>query len=96
MGPGAEMRSAGHYRWRDQRTSQYVLCGWGENAIRFSGIEEVLKRKGIPSGITSMEAAKRYLPYPSSFNAEFVHNAPEEGSAFAPWVGGASGGDLCV
>ena len=39
-------------------------------------------------GITTMEEANRSLNtvYRPAFNAEFVHPAPEEGSAFVPWT----------
>jgi transposase len=40
-------------------------------------------------GITEMDAANRYLTqaYLPAYNAEFMQPAPEEGSAFIPWVG---------
>jgi transposase len=39
--------------------------------------------------ITTMDAANRYLAqtYLPAFNAEFMRTAPEEGSAFVPWMG---------
>lgn len=47
--------------------------------------------------IADMEAANRYLleVYQPAFNAEFACPAPEEGSAFVPWVGGSLGDILC-
>ena len=49
------------------------------------------------AGITGMEAANRYLRevYMPAFNAEFACPAPEEGSAFVPWIGGDLGDILC-
>ncbi len=47
--------------------------------------------------ITDLEAANRYLRdiYKPAFNAEFACPAPEEGSAFVPWVGNSLGDILC-
>ncbi len=41
------------------------------------------------TGITTMAAANQYLSevYLPAFNAEFMHPAREEGSAFVPWIG---------
>lgn len=49
------------------------------------------------AGITGMEAANRYLRevYLPAFNAEFACHAPEEGSAFVPWIGGSLYDILC-
>ena len=49
------------------------------------------------AGITSMEAANRYLSdvYLPAFNAEFGKAAPEQGSAFVPWIGGRLDDILC-
>ncbi len=49
------------------------------------------------AGITDMEAANRYLRkvYMPAFNAEFACQAPEEGSAFIPWIGGNLDDILC-
>ena len=51
----------------------------------------------VAAGITDMEAANRYLQevYRPAFNAEFAHPAPEEGSAFVPWIGGCLDDILC-
>jgi len=48
-------------------------------------------------GITTMEAANRYLSevYRPSFNAEFMQLAAEEGSAFVPWGGSNLDDILC-
>ena len=49
------------------------------------------------AGITDMEAANRYLQnvYRPAFNAEFAQPAPQEGSAFVPWIGGPLEDILC-
>lgn len=49
------------------------------------------------AGITTLEAANRYLEevYRPAFNVEFQQPAMEEGSAFVPWVGGALDDILC-
>ena len=49
------------------------------------------------AGITDMAAANRYLQevYLPAFNAEFAQPAPEEGSAFVPWIGGSLDDILC-
>lgn len=49
------------------------------------------------AGITDMEAANRYLQevYRPAFNVEFSQSAPEEGSAFVPWIGGHLDDALC-
>ena len=49
------------------------------------------------ANITNMETANRYLRevYMPAFNAEFACPAPEEGSAFVPWIGGSLGDILC-
>ena len=51
----------------------------------------------VAAGITDMEAANRYLRevYMPAFNAEFACPAPEEGSAFVPWIGGNLDDILC-
>lgn len=49
------------------------------------------------AGITTLEAANRYLEevYRPAFNVEFQQPAMEEGCAFVPWVGGALDDILC-
>jgi hypothetical protein len=49
------------------------------------------------AGITSMVQANQYLAqvYLPAFNAEFAQPAPEEGSAFVPWIGGSLDDILC-
>ena len=49
------------------------------------------------AGIIDMVAANRYLQdiYLPAFNAEFAQPAPEEGTAFVPWIGGPLDDILC-
>ena len=49
------------------------------------------------AGIADMASANRYVDtvYRPAFNAEFAQPAPEEGSAFVPWIGGALEDILC-
>lgn len=49
------------------------------------------------AGITTMEAANRYLAqvYQTAFNAAFKQPAQETGNAFVPWVGAALEDILC-
>lgn len=49
------------------------------------------------AGITTMEAANRYLAqvYQAAFNAAFKQPAQETGNAFVPWVGAALEDILC-
>jgi len=48
-------------------------------------------------GITEMDDANRYLAqtYMAAFNAEFMRPAPEEGTAFVPWIGNNLNDILC-
>ena len=48
-------------------------------------------------GITTMDAANHYLlkTYLRAFNAEFMQQAAEEGSAFVPWIGANIDDVLC-
>ncbi len=49
------------------------------------------------TGITDMETANRYLQEVCrpAFNTELSQSAPEEDSAFVPWIGGNLDGTLC-
>jgi hypothetical protein len=49
------------------------------------------------AGITEIEAANGYLEkvYRPAFNTEFAQPAPEEGTAFVPWIGGRIDDILC-
>jgi transposase len=61
----------------------------GRSERAFRTHQERLPKELALEGITTMEAANRYLSevYLPAFNAEFSHPAPEEGSAFVPWTG---------
>ena len=61
----------------------------GRSERAFRTHQERLVRELAFYGITDMDAANEYLNqvYMTAFNAEFMQPAPEEGSAFVPWVG---------
>lgn len=56
-----------------------------------------LPKELLAAGITTMEAASRYLAqvYQPAFNAAFKQPAQETGNAFVPWVGTALDDILC-
>ena len=60
----------------------------GRSERAFRTHQERLPKELALAGITTMEAANRYLSdvYLPAFNTEFSHRAPEEGSAFVPWT----------
>ena len=55
----------------------------------FAPIKTRLPKELAAYGITTMNAANRYLleSYLPAFNAEFMQPAAEKGSAFVPWIG---------
>jgi len=61
----------------------------GRSERAFRTHQERLTRELAAHGITGIEAANRYLTeaYRPAFNAEFMHPAPEPGSAFVPLLG---------
>jgi transposase len=63
----------------------------------FSTHQERLPKELAAAGITTMEAANRYLAehYLPAFNAEFAAPAAVEGSAFVAWFGGDLDNILC-
>lgn len=69
----------------------------GRSERAFRTHHDRLPRELAALGITTMEAANRYLEetYRPAFNAEFRQPAMEEGSAFVPWLGGALDDILC-
>ncbi|MHB8542682.1 MAG: ISNCY family transposase [Leptospirales bacterium] len=69
----------------------------GRSERAFRTHQERLPKELALEGITTMEAANRYLSevYLPAFNAEFSHPAPEEGSAFVPWTGESLDEILC-
>ena len=69
----------------------------GRSERNFSTHQERLPKELVLHGILSMEAANRYLSkvYLPAFNAEFMHPAAEEGTAFIKWIGVNLGDILC-
>jgi len=63
----------------------------------FATHQERLPRELAAAGITTMEAANRYLAehYMPAFNEEFTHPPEVEGSAFVAWFGGDLDNILC-
>lgn len=69
----------------------------GRSERAFGTHQGRLPRELAAAGITTLEAANRYLAalYQPAFNAEFQQPAQEPGSAFVPWVGGSLDDILC-
>ena len=69
----------------------------GRSERAFGTHQGRLPQELVAAGITTLEAANRYLEevYRPAFNAEFQKPALEEGSAFVPWIGGALDDILC-
>ena len=69
----------------------------GRSERAFGTHQGRLPQEPVLAGITGMETANRYLQevYRPAFNTEFSQSAPEEGSAFVPWVGGNLDNTLC-
>jgi len=69
----------------------------GRSERAFGTHQGRLPKELAAAGITDMEAANRYLreAYLPAFNTEFAQPAPEEGSAFVPWIGGSLDDILC-
>jgi hypothetical protein len=69
----------------------------GRSERAFGTHQGRLPRELALSGVTCMDSANRYLQeiYLPAFNAEFAQPAPEEGSAFVPWIGGSLDDILC-
>jgi len=61
----------------------------GRSERAFRTHQDRLPKELAIHGITTMDAANRYLAYvyQSAFNAEFMQPAAEEGLSFVPWVG---------
>lgn len=59
--------------------------------------QDRLPRELALHGITTMDAANRYLlkTYMKAFNKEFMQPAAEKGSAFVPWIGANIDDILC-
>ena len=61
----------------------------GRSERAFATHQGRLPKELVAAGLTTLEAANRYLEevYRPAFNAEFQQPALEEGSAFVPWIG---------
>jgi transposase len=69
----------------------------GRSERAFGTHQGRLPQELVAAGITTLEAANRYLEevYRPTFNAEFRHPSLEEGSAFVPWISGNLDDILC-
>lgn len=69
----------------------------GRSERAFRTHQERLPKELALHGITTMDAANRYLrdSYRKAFNKEFKRPAAREGSAFIPWIGGNLDDILC-
>jgi len=69
----------------------------GRSERAFSTHQGRLPKELVLYGITTIEAANRYLAevYQPAFNTEFMQPATEEGSAFVPWGGSNLDDILC-
>lgn len=63
----------------------------------FGTHQDLLPKELALHGITTMDAANRYLlkTYMKAFNKEFMQPAAEKGSAFVPWIGANIDDILC-
>jgi hypothetical protein len=69
----------------------------GRSERAFHMHQDRLSKELAIHSITTIDAVNRYLAqvYQSTFNAEFMQTAAEEGSAFVPWTGDNLDGILC-
>jgi len=69
----------------------------GRSERNFSTHQGRLPKELALHGIITMEAANRYLAevYMPAFNAEFMHPAAEDGTAFLKWIGANLDDVLC-
>lgn len=69
----------------------------GRSERAFRTHQDRLCKELAANGITTMDAANRYLSqvYQPAFNAEFMQPAVEKGTAFVPWVGSNLDDILC-
>lgn len=69
----------------------------GRSERAFRTHQNRLCKELATNGITTMDAANRYLSqvYQPAFNAEFMQSAVEKGTAFVPWVGSNLDDILC-
>lgn len=80
-----------------QMIAAYSPEARGRSERAFLTHQDRLPKELALLGITSMDAANRYLEldYRPNYNTEFMHPSPEEGSAFVPWVGANLDDILC-
>jgi transposase len=72
-----------------QMIAAYSPEARGRSERAFGTHQDRLVKELALHGITEMDAANSYLAqkYLPAYNAEFMQPAPEEGSAFVPWMG---------
>jgi hypothetical protein len=80
-----------------QMIAAYSPEARGRSERAFLTHQDRLSKELALQGITEMDTANRYLAeeYKASFNTEFMHPSPEEGSAFVPWIGANLDDILC-
>jgi transposase len=80
-----------------QMIAAYSPEARGRSERAFQTHQDRLVKELAFHGITDMDVANRYLVqvYLPAFNAEFMQPAPEEGTAFIPWVGESLDDILC-
>lgn len=80
-----------------QMIAAYSPEARGRSERMFRTHQDRLPKELAAAGITDMAAANRYLRqvYQPAFNAEFMHPAAEQGSAFVPYIGRDLGDILC-
>lgn len=80
-----------------QMIAAYSPQARGRSERMFRTHQARLPKELAAAGITDIEAANRYLVdvYMPRFNAEFMHPAKEQSSAFVPWAGGSLSDILC-
>ncbi len=80
-----------------QMIAAYSPQARGRSERAFRTHQDRLPKELAAYGITTMDAANRYLTevYQATFNSEFQQVAAERGSAFVPWVGANLNDILC-
>jgi len=80
-----------------QMIAAYSPEARGRSERAFRTHQDRLVKELAAYGITTMDAANRYLAevYQEAFNAEFLQQAAERGSAFVPWLGANLDDILC-
>lgn len=78
-------------QWGIEMIPAYSPEARGRSERAFRPPQARLPQERAVAGLTTLEAANRYLEgvYRPAFNAEFRHEAAEEGSAFVPFLGGS-------